>query len=230
VKTLFIIPARKGSKGVPGKNKKLLNGKPLIAYSLEYALQHSSPENICVSTDDLEIMELTKKYGIPTPFVRPDELATDTATSFDVLLHAINFYENQGKVYDTIVLLQPTSPFRKAEHLNAAISNFNGETEAVFSVCVTNSNPYYVLFEEGSEGFLQRSKEIDISRRQDAPIVYEANGSIYVISIAALKKYKSWNEFKRIAKVEMPQIYSADIDNMEDWYYCEFILERGLLS
>ena len=230
MKSLFLIPARKGSKGIPKKNVKLLNGKPLIAYTIEYALQLAERENICISTDDPEVIEIAKSYNLSVPFVRPDHLAEDNATSYDVIRHAIDFYEDKGKVFDSIILLQPTSPFRKKEHLENAIKHFTNDVEAVFSVSITKSNPYHVLFEEDENGYLQKSKELGISRRQDAPVVYEANGSIYIIDVKAMKSNDSWSDFNRIVKVEMPSIYSVDIDNMEDWNYCEFILEKGLLD
>jgi N-acylneuraminate cytidylyltransferase len=227
---LFLIPARSGSKGLPGKNKKLLNGKPLIAYSIEYALKYTGPENICISTDDIEILELAKEYGINTPFVRPDHLASDTASSFDVMLHAIEYFEKKANDYDTLVLLQVTSPFRQEESLRNAFDAYTEGVEAVLSVCKAKANPYYVLFEENEEGYLRKSKELEVKRRQDAPTVYEVNGSIYVLNIEALKKYSSLSRFNRIVKVEMPQLYSVDIDDINDWNYCEFILEKDLLN
>lgn len=115
---LYIIPARGGSKGIPRKNIKLLAGRPLICYSIDVARALTSDENICVSTDDNEIIRVVEEYGLKVPFKRPDYLATDTATTNDVLLHALEYYEAQGKQYDVIVLLQPTSPLRKIAQLD----------------------------------------------------------------------------------------------------------------
>lgn len=230
MKTLFVIPARKGSKGIPGKNIKPLQGKPLIAYSIEFALENCPVEDICISTDDLEVIKIAEFYGIEVPFIRPEQLASDTASSYDVLLHAIDFYEQKGKKYDALVLLQATSPFRKNEHLSNALKAYQQGVEAVVSVCETKSNPYYVLFEENEAGHLKKSKELEITRRQDSPKVYELNGSIYVLSIEAIKKYNSITQFDRIVKTEMSQLYSTDIDDMNDWQYCEFILEKELLD
>src|SRR5690554_4054145 len=120
MKVLYIIPARGGSKGVPGKNIKLLGGKPLIYYSIEVARALAKDEDICVSTDDERIKEVVEKTGLKIPFIRPAELGTDSASTYDVLLHAINFYSAQGKEYDLIILLQPTSPLRKVEHVQKA--------------------------------------------------------------------------------------------------------------
>jgi N-acylneuraminate cytidylyltransferase len=228
--TLFLIPARGGSKGVPGKNSKLLNKKPLISYSIDFAKKFAKTEDICISTDDEKIIEIAEKEGLKISFIRPDFLASDTATSYDVITHALNYYESIGKTYDNVVLLQPTSPFRKTEHLKNAFSIYNKDIDAVVSVCETQSNPYYVLFEENDNGFLKKSKELTVTRRQDVPKVYEFTGSIYVLNVNSLKKHQNISEFKKIVKIETPHYYSVDIDTIEDWMYCEFIIEKGLLK
>ena len=116
MKILYIIPARGGSKGIPHKNIKPLNGKPLIYYTIDVARQLTSDENICVSSDDAEIIQAVEDYGLKVPFKRPDHLSTDTATTNDVLLHALNFYQSKGINYEVIILLQPTSPLRTVQH------------------------------------------------------------------------------------------------------------------
>src|SRR6185436_3803407 len=117
MRLLFVIPARGGSKGLPGKNIKPLNGKPLIGYSLDFARLFTKDENICVSTDSAEIAACVSEFGYKVPFMRPAELATDTAGSYGVIKQAMLFYEASGRHYDAIVLLQPTSPFRQKNHL-----------------------------------------------------------------------------------------------------------------
>ena len=124
MKILYVIPARQGSKGLPGKNIKLLDGKPLIAHSIISAQQSKYPGKIIVSTDDQKIMDVAKEYGAEIPFVRPLELATDSATSIDVLFHALSFYKEQGDDFDLIILLQPTSPLRLPEDIDCAIDLF----------------------------------------------------------------------------------------------------------
>jgi len=109
---LVVIPARGGSKGIPHKNIKPLGGKPLICYSIDVARQITSDENICVTTDDDEIIKVVEDYGLKVPFKRPAELATDNCGSNEVILHALKFFEDKGKKVDRIILLQPTSPFR----------------------------------------------------------------------------------------------------------------------
>jgi N-acylneuraminate cytidylyltransferase len=229
-KTLFIVPARGGSKGLPGKNWKELEGKPLINYSVEFAQKFTSNKNICVSTDSEKIIEKVNQVGLKVPFIRPKELAQDHSTSDEVLLHALNWYENQGSFFEYIVLLQPTSPFRKTEHLINGFELMSEETEGVISAFETKANPYYVLFEENEQGFLEKSKAAEISRRQDVPKVYELNGSIYILKVSAFKKYNRIGSFKKIIKNIMPYYYSVDIDVQEDWDYCKFILQNKLIE
>ncbi len=228
---LIIIPARGGSKGIPGKNIKSLGGKPLICWSIDVARSITTEDNICVSTDSLDIIKVVEDYGLKVPFIRPAELATDKAGSNDVLLHALNYYESQGKTFKMIILLQPTSPFRKAKYVEGAIKLYNEELDMVVSVKEASCNPYYNCYEENDEGLLERSKTHDkpIIRRQDAPHAYEYNGSIYVINPKSLKE-KGMSRFTRIRKYEMPDLYSIDLDTMLDWYIAEMILEKKILE
>jgi CMP-N,N'-diacetyllegionaminic acid synthase len=223
---LYIIPARGGSKGIPGKNIKPLAGKPLIYYTLDVAKAVAQSEDIiCITTDDDAIIEAVKSYGFEIPFKRPAELATDQAGMNEVLLHAINFYHDKGKEFDKIVLLQPTSPFRKPEHVLGALKEYTPEVEMVVSVKVTDANPYYVLAEENIDGFLEKSKKADFVRRQDCPIVYQYNGAVYVINPNVLLK-NSLNDIKRIKKYVMDSQSSTDIDSPIDWLFAEFLLAR----
>ena len=146
---LIIIPARGGSKGIPRKNIKPLNGKPLIYYAIDTARAIAEDENICVSTDDNEIKSVVEAYGLMVPFLRPDELATDTAGTYEVLLQALDFYENQGKHFKAVLLLQTTSPFRTAKQVREALTLFDqSDADMVVSVKECPANPYYNVFEE----------------------------------------------------------------------------------
>lgn len=226
---LFIIPARGGSKGIPRKNIKLLAGVPLIGYSIDIAKKLSSEENICITTDDLEIANVARDFGVPPLFIRPPELATDYSGIYDVIMHAINFYENIGRKYKIVVVLQPTSPLRTLEQVKSAISCFNDDLDLVVSVKETSSNPYYVLFEENKEGFLFKSKKGNFVRRQDCPNVYEYNGAIYVYNVASLKE-KKIHDFTRIKKFVMDEINSVDIDTSLDWEFTEFLLSSKMIE
>lgn len=229
MKSLVIIPARGGSKGIPGKNIKLLSNVPLIKYTLDAARAVFDDEDICVSTDSIEIKDIVERDGLKVPFLRPKALATDSATTYDVLLHAVNYYKNKGRFYDSIILLQPTSPFRNHNHLRSAIRIFEKEEDMdmLVSVKLTNSNPYYVLFEENDKGFLEKSKKGDYSRRQDCPDVWEYNGAIYIINLDALMR-GNFSTFKKIKKFVMDEISSLDIDTKVDWQIAEFIASKVL--
>ena len=135
---LFIIPARGGSKGIPKKNIKHFGGKPLIYYTIDVARELASDEFICVSTDDDEIIDKVEKYGLKVPFKRPDKLATDHAGSYEVILHAVSFYENAGHRLDCIVLLQPTSPFRQPIHVNEAIELYSNDIDTTTASSTMN--------------------------------------------------------------------------------------------
>lgn len=226
MKSLVIIPARGGSKGVPGKNIKSLAGKPLIQYTIEAALDVFRADHILVSTDSEEIKSVSESCGVEVPFLRPNELATDTSSSYDVLLHAVRFATQQGLEFDTVVLLQPTSPFRTGVHIEEALNLYNDNLDMVVSVKLADANPYYSLFEENKDGYLNKSKEGNFTRRQDCPDVYEYNGAIYVINKESLLK-EALGSFKKVKKYVMSAESSLDIDTPLDWKIAELILTKS---
>lgn len=221
---LYVIPARGGSIGVPGKNIRPLAGKPLIYYTIEAAKAVASLENICVSTDSDEIKQVVESYGIKVPFKRPDELSTNYATSEEVIIHALNFFLRKGVHYDFVVMLQLTSPLRNGNHIREALNLIDENTEMIVSVKETSSNPYYVLVEEDKNGFLKLSKDSSFTRRQDCPIVYELNGAIYIMKVSELLN-KGMKRLKR-RKYLMDAIYSIDIDTYLDFDIAELILNK----
>jgi len=228
-KILCVIPARGGSKGIPYKNIKKLNGKPLIVYSIDIARQIFNDEDICVTTDDQQIIDVVENYGLHVPYVRPYFLATDQATTQDVLRHALDFYEQKGLFYNIILLLQPTSPFRLKRHLDEAINLYMNDCDMVVSVKEASANPYYNLFEEEDSGYLHISKgKGNYTRRQDAPTVWEFNGSIYVINSKSLKT-SIISDFPRKIKYPMENIYSIDIDVPLDWTIAEELLQKKMV-
>ena len=230
MKSLVIIPARGGSKGIPHKNIKPLAGKPLIYYTIDCARQLVPDDDICISTDDLKIVKCVEDYGLKVPFVRPAELATDTAGTYEVLLHALDFYEKQGKEYDSIILLQNTSPFRTAKHVEEAVKLYSSAIDMVVSVKETTSNPYYNCFEEDSNGFLHISKGDGLfTRRQDVPKAYEYNGAIYIINPNSLKEMPLGRFTKRV-KYVMDDLHSVDLDHMIDWKFAELIINERLVE
>jgi CMP-N,N'-diacetyllegionaminic acid synthase len=226
---LFIITARGGSKGLPGKNIKPLGGKPLLWYSIDFAREFTDDENICLSTDCEKIIAVAEERKLKVPFKRPQHLASDSASSYEVIMHALNFYNALGKTFKAIVLLQPTSPFRKKEFLDEMLEQYDEGIDMVVSVKECHDNPYFSLFEENEIGFLQKSKMGAFSRRQDAPKVYAYNGSIYLINVASLYKSKIPN-FQKIKKYVMNECYSIDIDSQFDWLLAETLVNSEYLK
>ena len=226
MKILYLIPARAGSKGLPGKNTKLLGDKPLIVHSIDFAVMNiKKSDELCISTNDVDVIEIASSLGIHIPFIRPDELASDIANSYDVIMHAIKHYEDNNKYFDLVLLLQPTSPFRNEEDFENLFKNYDDEVEMVVSVKKSKENPYFTLFEESKSGFLERSKKGNFQRRQDCPDVFAFNGSMYLMKVSALKN-RTISEFRKIKKIVMPEERSIDIDTIADWTLAEFYLNK----
>ena len=228
---LYVIPARGGSKGIPGKNIKPLAGRPLISYTIEVAKQVATDiSDICLSTDDPRIIAVAEAEGLKGPFVRPARLATDTCGTYEVLIHALDFYKSIGREYDTLVLLQPTSPFRTADDVLGALSLYTPDIDMVVSVKEAATNPYYNAYEEDSNGFLRISKGEGLyTRRQDAPQVWEYNGAVYVINVSSLRKMRL-GEFRRRRCYIMPSSRSLDLDTLIDWLVAETIMSKKQLG
>jgi CMP-N,N'-diacetyllegionaminic acid synthase len=225
VNYLFVIPARAGSKGIPGKNKKILAGKPLISYTIECALEVTKPENICVTTDDDDVISIANQFLIEIPFKRPIDLSTDTASTFDVIKHALLFYEAKNNFkMDFIVLLQPTSPFRKSSQLKDAIALFNLNIDMVVSVNLASSK---LVFMEDENGFLKSTSNRFYELRQDSSKAYNYNGAIYVINRNSLMN-KKIDEFEKIIKYEMDELTSMDIDTPLDWEIADFLMKNRI--
>lgn len=230
MKYLYLIPARGGSKGIPGKNIKPLGGLPLIVHTIKAALAIADAEDVIVSTDSEEIAEIAEKAGASVPFLRPEEFSTDTASSRSVILHALDFLKKQGKEYDAVVLLQPTSPMREPQDILNCQEAYEKShatsglpAQMAVSVCEARTNPYYNAFEPDSDGFLHISKgDGHFTRRQDAPKVWEFNGAVYVIDSDALQK-EELSRFQRIVPVEMPADRSIDLDTPQDWQRAELL-------
>ena len=223
MKPLIVIPARGGYKGGPRKNIKVLGDKPLIQYTIDAAKGVFDDEFICVSTDDFEIKSVVEQLGLKVPFLRPNELASDMAGTYEVLLHAISYYESKGYFPDTLILLQPTSPFRTSAHIKEALKLYHESIDMVVSVKETKANTYYILFEEDGNGYLKKTKEANFTRRQDCPKVWEYNGAIYIINVKALKA-SAISQFTKVCKFEMDETSSHDIDTLLDWRIAEIII------
>lgn len=224
---LAVIPARGGSKGLPKKNILPLLGKPLIGYTIEASQNSDIIEHTLVSTDSLDIARIAETFGAKLPFIRPDYLATDTATSIDVLIHAVEEYEKEiGRKVDNVVLLQPTSPLRTTEHINEAFKLYieNDRTPTV-SVCEADSHPYYLrtIKDDLLIPYLQVSN--NHLRRQDLENVYRLNGAIYITSREFLINNRALYNDQVIPYI-MTKQSSVDIDDRIDFITAEAIIKE----
>lgn len=219
-KVLALVPARGGSKRLPGKNMKLLGGKHLINWTLDIALSSELFCDVLVSTDDSSIAEEAKN-GALVPWLRPASMATDSATSVDVALHALNWYESNITNVDALMLLQPTSPFRTVELLKNAIEMlFSTRAQSVLSVVPALVNPAWCFYQV--DGILDPCMGMDLMGKasQDLPPAYMLDGSIYIITPDALRDSRSFILSKSRA-ILSPEEMSIDIDTQEDWDLAE---------
>ena len=224
MKTLWLIPARGGSKGIPDKNIKPFCGESLVSRAVRQALECADEhDTIFVSTDSESIKNEACRHGVEVPFLRPEELARDNSSSYSVIMHVLEELEKSGKNFDKVVLLQPTSPFRTSEDIKRAEALWSKDIDMVVSVKNADANPYYNLFETDSGGYLKISKgEGNYIRRQDAPQVWQYNGAVYVMSVNSLKQ-GPMSGFKKIIPYEMPASRSIDLDTPQDWIIAELI-------
>ncbi len=224
-KILALITARGGSKGIPGKNIKNLGGKPLISWTIEVAKSSKYLDRLILSSDSSEIIDVALSCGCEVPFVRPSELATDQSSSIDVVLHAINSLDTK---YDYILLLQPTSPFRKSSDIDGIIEYvIDNNLELAISVSKVKKHPAYLYKISGKKLI----PYIDVThqlRRQDMPSTYEHNGALYFSSTEYILKEKTYNN-PLASPYEMVGKVNIDIDDVDDWEYAEFLINRGMI-
>lgn len=220
---IAIIPARGGSKGLPGKNIMNLCGKPLIAYSIESALESEYIKHVIVSTDDKEIADISLRYGAEVPFLRPEYLATDTAQVIDNYIYTIDKLSREwGEAIDEFIVLQPTSPLRSSKDINEALKLFRDkDADSVISY-TSEAHPIHwhkYLNPDGS--FVNIFNDTTVNR-QDFRKSYYPNGAIYIFKykIIQKRKYYTDNSFAYI----MPRMRSVDIDYLEDFQMAEFLL------
>ncbi|MHA4737754.1 acylneuraminate cytidylyltransferase family protein [Dyadobacter sp. MSC1_007] len=225
---LGLIPARKGSKGIPNKNLKILDDKPLVQYTIETALGSGRLDCIALSTDGKKIMDFASQFqGIETPFLRPPELATDSSPAIDVIRHAIDYYEAAGRSFDYVVLLQPTSPFRMPDVIDSAIGQIvRVQADSLVSLgkMPDRFNPYWAY--EHSSGWFERVMQPTnmIARRQDLPDTYYRDGEIYITRTSLIRKGQITGG-KVTALINENQ-FAINLDTMEDWVQAEQIVKQ----
>jgi N-acylneuraminate cytidylyltransferase len=228
MKILAIIPARGGSKGIPGKNIKLLGRKPLLAYTFNSAKQSHFLSKTILSSEDAEIIEVAHSLGLEVPFERPSSLAQDHSSSIEVVQHAVAFFESKGEQFDAVCLLQVTSPFRENGFVDKAIQTFiEKKVDALVSVLKVphEYNPHWT-FEANHDGLLSIAtgeKEI-IRRRQELPNAYFRDGSIYITKVDTIKKGSFFGD--SLAFIESNPDYYVNIDTMNDWEKAEKMLPQ----
>lgn len=230
---LGLIPARGGSKGIPLKNIYPLNNKPLLAYTCEAALQCKHLQRTVLSTDSEEIAEIGTRYKVEVPFLRPKQYAKDDTPSIDVVLHALDWLEeNDSWLPDVVVLLQPTSPLRTSEHIDQALQLFHEkQAETVVSVVQVphQFSPYNI--QKIQNGLLQDFWEDDVSferyRRQELPELYARNGPAVLITKRSVLQERHSFYGDRVVPYLMDEKYSIDIDEMSDLQLAEYMLTTG---
>ncbi|MBE2255797.1 MAG: acylneuraminate cytidylyltransferase family protein [Ignavibacteria bacterium] len=230
MKILTIIPARAGSKGIPGKNIKILGKIPLIAYSINSSLKCKLISDTLVSTESEKIEKISLKFGAWIPFKRPKYLAKDKTPTLPVIQYTISRLSKMGYNYDAVCLLQPTTPFRKLSFLNSCLNTFiNNKTDSLISVrkVPDEYNPHWI-FEKKENGFLKIStgeKKI-ITRRQDLPDTYYRDGSVYITSVNCIINNNSLYGEKISYCINNSEPY-CNLDTLSDWKLAENIIKKG---
>lgn len=230
-KILAIIPARGGSKGLPGKNIKPLLGKPLIAWTIEHAKKSKHIDKLIVSTDDEKIAEISKKYGAEVPFLRPSSLAKDDSPISNAIIHVINWFEKKGEYFDIIILLEPTSPIRKDDDIDNAIELFIKNIKKADSLVslgeVQLEKPHILRKIEKGFVTLFIKKNNKFYQRQQLPKTYFPYGVIYLSKIDAFKKHKTFYQ-KRTIPYLIERWQNYEIDDIYDFICNEVILKDRL--
>lgn len=221
IKYLGIIPARSGSKRIPGKNVVEFLGKPLIAHTIETALS-SRLERVVVSTDDDKIALIAKAFGAEVPVLRPARFAEDCSPVTEALLHMVEHFESAGEIVENVVLLQPTSPFRTAVHIDECIELFESSAaDTLSTVYYAREHPYYTWTVEESYMVPFFTMEEQVLPRQKLPVALVENGAIYIVKRSVLKSGSIYGE--NIVPYVMSFEDSVDIDTPDDILLAEFI-------
>ena len=229
MKNLCSICMRGGSKGVPNKNLKDLNGKPLMAYTIEQALESQLFENVVISTDSEKIAEVAKSYGAVSWFLRPPRLSMDESPKIPVIQHLFKEAEKYfGQSFDVLMDLDVTSPLRKVDDIKKSYDQFIKEnSEILITACNAKKNPYFNMIEL-INGKVKLVKELDSfpEYRQNAPQVFDMNASIYIWRRKALLDYNTLFVDKTSLYI-MPEERSVDIDSKIDWEFVEYIIKKS---
>ena len=227
MRCLAIIPARSGSKGLKDKNIKNLNGKPLLGYSVEAALNSHVFDTVMVSTDSERYAEVARQCGAEVPFLRSEFTSSDSASSWDAVKEVIANYKSMGKVFDVVVLLQPTSPMRTGKDIVEAFEVFKEKNaNAVISVCEVDHSPLWCnTLESGNSMINFANTSRPNGNRQMLDTYYRLNGAIYMLRTSVLDNIDKLYADECYAYI-MSRKSSVDIDNMDDFKYAEFLMQE----
>lgn len=223
---IAIIPARGGSKGLPGKNTKNFHGKPLIAYTIEAALSSKCISEVILSTDDKEIEAVATEYGAKSPFLRPPELATDHALAVDTYIYTVDRLEKMYKAkIETFMVLQPTSPLRLSQDIDNAYRIFTEKhADSVISYTeAAHPLEWHKIIEK--DGSFSNILEDKLLNRQATHKTYYPNGAIFIFKTSLIRKRQYYSE-KSFAYI-MPRNRSVDIDTIDDFKYAEFLKSQN---
>ena len=226
MKNIAIIPARSGSKGLKDKNITDLNGKPLMAYTIEAAMESEEFDEIMVSTDAERYAKIAKKYGASVPFLRSQATATDTASSWDMVEEVLGGYRDMGKQFDTFCLLQPTSPLRTTDDIKRAYDLYREKADfAVVSVCEAEHSPLWCGHLPENQEFIEFVEESSMRQRQSGKKFYRINGAIYIVDVNQFASDKFLYHKGSFAYV-MSQARSVDIDTEVDFKLAEILMRK----
>ena len=226
---LAIIPARSGSKGIQNKNIRELCGKPLLAYSIEAALNSGLFDDVMVSTDSEKYAEIARKYGASVPFLRSAETSSDQADSWDMVDEVLLGYRKLGKYYDTFCLLQPTSPLRTSDDIINAYKLYEEKAKfAVASVCEAEHSPLWCGNLPDNNEFIDFMREDSVNRRQEGKKFYRLNGAIYIVNTKIFKNDRNLYKRGSFAYI-MSQERSVDIDTELDFTLASMLMEMNPL-
>lgn len=235
-RVLAVVPAREGSKGLPDKNVRPLSGMPLLVHSLRTAEQCTAVQRCVVSTDSERIAEIARAYGGDVPFLRPAELATDTAPTMLALRHALETVEaEEGRSYDAVLLLEPTSPVRDPDHLSAAIDRLvtSPALDGVVSVSEPAFKPSWVGVREAADGVVERYYEEGrgVTRRQDAPRFLRINGNFYVWRSEFVRRSEGpWLDEGHHGMIEIHESLAFSIDDEFEFTVIEALQTAGVIT
>ncbi|WP_029035370.1 cytidylyltransferase domain-containing protein [Salinimicrobium terrae] len=232
MKILGLIPARGGSKGIPGKNIKILHDKPLLQYTFEAAKNSMLLSRLILSSDDAEIMAVAEEIGLEVPFKRPANLAADATPTLEVVQHSLSFFAQKGEKFDAVCLLQPTTPFRRSGLTDKAIEKFQaGNFDSLLSVreVPAEYNPHWIFEEKHGQLKIATGEENIIPRRQELPKAYYRDGAIYLTKTEVILEQNSLYG-KRIGFVDTTGDPYVNIDTHVDWEEAEKLVKSGKWS